>query len=146
MRAVLEVLPQVPTKQEIDDILVPLRQYNRPFTQQYPSRNDIGIVLRHPESGKILGGLFATDEFNWLFVKYLAVSHELRGAGCGTALMNEAERVARDRGYIGIFLDTFDFQTRPFYEKLGYKLFGELEGGEDGPRRFFLKKRFEVKN
>jgi len=52
----------------------------------------------------------------------------------------EAERVARERECVGIFLDTYDFQAKPFYLKLGFEQFGELERDAQTPRRFFLKK------
>lgn len=56
--------------------------------------------------------------------------------------MQEAERIARDRGYVGIWLDTFEFQAKPFYEKLGYTVFGALEGLPGAIPRYFLKKEF----
>jgi hypothetical protein len=56
--------------------------------------------------------------------------------------MVEAETIARERGYIGVWLDTFEFQARPFYEKLGYEIFGQLESGPGAIARYFLKKRF----
>ncbi|MDL2403586.1 GNAT family N-acetyltransferase [Rhizobium mayense] len=62
--------------------------------------------------------------------------------GFGTRLIEEAEAIARTRGYIGVWLDTFEFQARPFYEKLGYALFGGLEGGGGAVPRYFLKKKF----
>lgn len=41
-----------------------------------------------------------------------------------------------------MWLDTFEFQARPFYEKQGFTLFGALEGGNGATPRYFLKKRF----
>jgi predicted N-acetyltransferase YhbS len=52
-------------------------------------------------------------------VTHLWVSAAVRGAGHGTSLMREAEGYARDRGAIGITLETFSFQARSFYERLG---------------------------
>jgi hypothetical protein len=56
--------------------------------------------------------------------------------------MAEAETIARTRGYIGVWLDTFEFQAKPFYERLGYEVFGQLEGAQGAIARYFLKKRF----
>jgi hypothetical protein len=39
-----------------------------------------------------------------------------------------------------VSLDTFEFQARPFYEKLGYTIFGTLEGYPPGYRQYFLTK------
>ena len=41
--------------------------------------------------------------------------------------MRAAEEEARSRSCLGVFLDTYSFQARPFYEKLGYEQFGTLE-------------------
>jgi ribosomal protein S18 acetylase RimI-like enzyme len=41
-----------------------------------------------------------------------------------------------------VWLDTFSFQARGFYEKLGYTVFGEIENHPPGHSRFFLRKIF----
>lgn len=145
MIAILETLPAEPTADELDRILKPLVAFNSPHTAAIAERPHLAIVLRQPETAEIIGGLYAVDELNWLFVKYLVVPEALRGKGLGRQLMGEAERIARERGYRGIFLDTYDFQARPFYLKLGYQQFGELEGDEHTPRRFFLRKLLSAK-
>jgi hypothetical protein len=53
--------------------------------------------------------------------------------------MAAAETEGRRRGCSAVWLDTFEFQARPFYEKLGYRLFGTLDFPA-GFKRFFLQK------
>lgn len=146
MIAIIETLSAEPTADELDQLRKPLVDFNSHHTATIAERPHLGIVLRHPETAEIVGGLYARDELNWLFVKYLVVSDALRGKGLGRRLMEEAERIARERGYLGIYLDTYDFQARPFYIKLGYEQFGELEGDAHTPRRFFLKKVLSADN
>jgi hypothetical protein len=43
---------------------------------------------------------------------------------------------------VGVYLDTFEYQARPFYEKLGYDVFGTLDGYPPGYRQYHLAKRF----
>jgi GNAT superfamily N-acetyltransferase len=81
--------------------------------------------------------------YDWLFVQYLAVPDSLRGTGVGRQLMAQAEAWARGRGLTGIWLDTFSFQARPFYEKLGFSVFGTIEDHPVGARRFFMQKRLD---
>ncbi|MBR4725963.1 MAG: GNAT family N-acetyltransferase [Lachnospiraceae bacterium] len=57
----------------------------------------------------------------------LWVEETYRKQGIGTALLREAERVARKRGCHFITLGTFDFQARPFYEKYGFEVCGTIE-------------------
>jgi hypothetical protein len=40
-----------------------------------------------------------------------------------------------------VYLDTFHFQARPFYERLGYQLFGTLPDSPPGGMRYYLYKR-----
>jgi GNAT superfamily N-acetyltransferase len=75
-------------------------------------------------------------------VELLAVPEEHRGAGYGIRLMEQAERIARVNECIGLWLDTYEFQARGFYEKLGFEVFGTLDDHPVGQRRFFLRKRF----
>jgi ribosomal protein S18 acetylase RimI-like enzyme len=55
--------------------------------------------------------------------------------------MQQAEAIAREAGCAGIWLDTYEFQARGFYERLGFTLFGTLPDHPVGQRRFFLMKR-----
>ncbi|MGF1621746.1 MAG: GNAT family N-acetyltransferase [Rhodomicrobiaceae bacterium] len=97
------------------------------------------IVLR--QDGRIVAGLRGKTALRWLFVSTLAVAPECRGSGYGRKLMEEAERVAIERGCQGIWLDTFSFQAPGFYAKLGFERFGVIEDFPPGESRSFLMKR-----
>ena len=89
----------------------------------------------------VAGGLIGHTRWNWLYVAKLWVDERARGRGIGTQLLMAAEELARSRGCTDASLDTFDYQARPFYEKLGYELFGTLDGYPPGYRQFYLRKR-----
>ena len=91
--------------------------------------------------GELVGGLLGFTHWNWLFVKQLWVCDRVRGKGLGTKLMQAAESEAVSRSCLHAHLDTFDFQALPFYEKQGYRLFGQLEDYPVGHTRYFLQKR-----
>lgn len=103
----------------------------------------VGIFVRD-DVGKAIGGLSGYALFDWLFVQFLAVPPELRGAGIGTELLNRAEAWARENGLIGIWLDTFAFGAPDFYKKRGFMVFATLEDHPIGKRRYFFKRRFEA--
>jgi GNAT superfamily N-acetyltransferase len=90
---------------------------------------------------RILGGLLGHIWGGWLYIRILWVSDALRGEGYGTRLMRGAEEVAKKRGCAGIYLDTLSFQARPFYEKLGYRVFGTLADLPVGHTKYSLAKR-----
>jgi GNAT superfamily N-acetyltransferase len=105
----------------------------------------VPVVIRlRDETGKVVGGIAARTGFDWLHIELLFVPEALRGRGLGAGLMRQAEAYARERGFTGIWLDTFEFQARPFYEKLGYSIFGTIEDYPPGGRRYFLQKRLRA--
>ena len=55
--------------------------------------------------------------------------------------MQGAEELALSRGCTDAILDTFEYQARPFYEKLGYPVYATLEGYPPGYRQYYLRKR-----
>jgi GNAT superfamily N-acetyltransferase len=70
----------------------------------------------------------------------LFVPETLRGQGLGRELMRRAEEEAIARGCHASWLDTFQFQARGFYERLGYTCFGELSDYPPGFSRYFMQK------
>ena len=116
-------------------------QYNDAVTGIVEPAQPFALVLRDPASQAVTGGLWAISYYGWLFVELLVLPEERRGQGLGTRLMREAESAARERGCTGIWLDTFSFQARGFYEKLGYTVFGRLDDYPPGQSRFWLQKR-----
>jgi GNAT superfamily N-acetyltransferase len=131
-------IPNRPSDAQRDAILAPLRAYNIREAGD-PHIRAVAIMLTD-ERGRNVGGLWGRMGYDWLFVELLAVPEDHRGRGFGTRLMREVERMARADRCAGIWLDTYDFQARGFYEKLGFELFGTLEDHPIGHRRFFLRK------
>ena len=98
---------------------------------RFVARDELGVV----------GGLVGHTRWSWLYVAKLWVDERGRGKGIGMQLLAAAEELARTRGCTDASLDTFEYQARPFYEKLGYELFGTLDGYPPGYRQFYLRKR-----
>ncbi|PVZ87407.1 N-acetyltransferase [Serratia sp. S1B] len=92
------------------------------------------------DNGKIVAGLVARTWWGGLEVQYLWVSDQYRKNGYGRALMLQAESEALKRGCHMAYVDTFSFQAQGFYEKLGYKPYGHLEGYAHRHTRIYLAK------
>lgn len=103
------------------------------------SYRDLVVLSHHGDD--LVGGLIGNTNWNWLFIKQLWVAESFRRRGIGRRLMIAAEQEARQRGCVHAHCDTFDFQALPFYEKLGYSIFAQLEDYPAGHTRFFLQKR-----
>src|SRR5687767_2061964 len=116
----------------------PLSAYNQAKT----GRNDYRplIIAVDDDDGRVIGGLWGRTVYEWLFVELLVVPDALRGRGLGSELMQLAEEEALKRGCHSAWLDTFEFQARGFYERLGYSCFAELRDYPPGFARYFMKK------
>jgi GNAT superfamily N-acetyltransferase len=98
------------------------------------------LTLTVRDRGRIVGGLAAETYYGWMFVSLLWIDEKHRGKGIGTALMEQAEAAALERGAGHVWLDTFGFQAEGFYTKLGYQPFGELTDFPPGFSRIWLMK------
>lgn len=125
---------------DIEAVHAGLRSFNMRIIGD-PASEDITVLLRDAQR-EVVGGLVGHIRWRWAYVEKLWIADAHRGGGHGRQLMAAAEARALAAGCIGIYLDTFEFQARPFYEKLGYEVFGTLEGYPPGYRQYFLAKRF----
>ncbi|NWK98061.1 GNAT family N-acetyltransferase [Sphingobium lactosutens] len=133
-------IAEKPSDADYEAIFKPLHAYNV-HSAGDPCIRPVALLLTDELSNHV-GGLWGQCAYDWLFIELLAVPAEHRGRGYGTALMAQAEDIARSGGCIGIWLDTYEFQASGFYEKLGFEIFGTLGDHPVGQKRFFLRKRF----
>lgn len=91
-------------------------------------------------AGLLVAGIHGQTHWEWLFISHLWVHEAVRSQGHGTHLIAAAEQEALTRGCRNAHLDTYSFQAREFYLKLGYTLFGQLEDYPPGHSRYFLRK------
>jgi GNAT superfamily N-acetyltransferase len=131
-----------PDAQDVQAIQQAIYAYNRSKAgdQQYAQ---LTIFLRDSR-GQLVGGLVGSTYWRWLTTDFLWVAEDLRGKGYGRQLLVAAEREALRRGCKHACLETFSFQAKGFYEKLGYVAFGALDDFPGEHRRYFLRKKLEV--
>lgn len=99
----------------------------------------------------IIKGIDSTDETiagihgqiggGWLYIAGLWVAENHRGNGIGQKFLFQAEKVASGKKCHGAYLYTYSFQSPQFYEKLGYRIFGELEKFSGEHTKYFMKKK-----
>lgn len=106
---------------------------------------DFGAFVRDTE-GQLIGGLVARTYWGWLYVDDLWINESLRGQGVGSELMRRVEEAARRQGCRHAYLQTFDFQSRGFYEKLGYRVVGQLDDYPPGQIFYWMRKDFGPDN
>ncbi len=92
------------------------------------------------ESQMILGGCSGYIFYGSIYVDLLWVHESLRNQHYGAQLMQHAEALGRENQCKIMTVNTMDFEARPFYEKLGFKVEFERTGFVGGDSMFFLKK------
>ena len=111
-----------------------MRQQSRPLELYVRDRD-----------GRVRGGLLGRMRWWWtgrgcLEVGVLWLDEPLRRSGHGSRLLRQAEEAARAAGCARVTLHTFSFQARPFYEKQGYRVFGQLEDFPPGGAAYWMVK------
>lgn len=131
-------ITDAPLEQDKDDVFQELLKYNLAHIECKEVK-ELGIFIENKD-GKKVAGLIGETRGNWLTIEYLWVSEALRGQDIGTEIVNKAEKIAKERGCKYVFLNTFSFQARGFYIKLGYKEVFALENYPvEGKRHYFTK-------
>ena len=134
-------LTDAPTPQMWKAIADRLGAFNSSRIGRPEAPRPLVLLISDSDGDEIVGGLYGSTWFSYLHVNLLFVPESMRGAGIGRKLMMEAEAEATRRGCSAASLDTFSFQARGFYERLGYSVFGTLDDYPHGHSRFYLTKR-----
>lgn len=131
----LEGAPSAEDERLIDSGLAAYEAQFAPQDVEQP----LTVMLRTAD-GRLAGGLVAETGWGWLYVKTLWIEEAARQRGYGRQLIRMAENEAHQRGCHSAHLSTQSYEALPFYEHLGYKVFGELSDYPPGHRKYFLRK------
>lgn len=131
-------LETAPSSDDEHVVLTGLRAFNVAVIGD-PQMRPVDVFVRD-DAGQVVGGLVGWIKWRWLYVSKLWIPEALRRRNIGSQLMATAENHAWNEGCLGAYLDTFEYQALPFYQKLGYELFGTLDGFPPGYRQFYLRK------
>jgi GNAT superfamily N-acetyltransferase len=127
-----------PSEEDLRYVLDSIRQFNRKVSGHERPRS-VACFVRD-EQGTILGGVQGDLWGSSMHISGLWVAKSERRKGHGAALMAAIENYAQDKGHRLVYLETTNFQALPFYEKLGYRMFGHLAEIAEHCTLFFLKK------
>jgi GNAT superfamily N-acetyltransferase len=100
---------------------------------------EIAVTVRD-DAGAIHGGVIAYLFGDTCYVDTVWNDEDARGNGLGAKMVHMAEDEARRLGARGVWLYTTSFQAKPFYEKLGYIQFAELQWPGSELKRHFMRK------
>jgi GNAT superfamily N-acetyltransferase len=126
-----------------DDAYMPIWAPLLRFNQQAvgdAEGSPFALTITRPGSDEILGGLWALSLWGSFYIGLVVTPQDARGQGVGRDLMARAEAEGRLRGCRMMWLDTYAFQARAFYERLGFEVFGQIDGPAPMFPRYFMQK------
>ena len=116
-----------------------LRRYNAEQSGIDDSR-PLAVVVSDPETNEVLGGITGRTSLGLLFIDLVFLPDQLRGGGLGSRILTLAEDEGRRRGCRAALLYTISFQAPRFYERHGWRVFGEIACDPPGTSRIFMTK------
>jgi GNAT superfamily N-acetyltransferase len=106
---------------------------------------NIAVIVRDPDSGEAISGVWGTTLYGWLFIELLYVAQPDRRQSLGSRLLTAVEDAAHENGCAGSWLTAYAFQAPGFFEKNGYERFAGLGSaplpGSAGDHRIFLYRK-----
>jgi GNAT superfamily N-acetyltransferase len=103
-------------------------------------RRPLAVLVKEPTSGTIVGGAIGRSSLGVLFLDLFFLPETMRGSGLGTEVLRTFEAEGRRRGCRSAVLYTISFQAPGFYERNGWRRFGEIPCDWPGTSRIFMTK------
>ena len=116
-----------------------LEQFNDEVTG-YSDRHPLAVIVKDPQTEAILGGATGRSSLGLLFLDLFYLPKALRRSGLGTQILERFEAEGRRRGCRSAVLYTISFQAPKFYERNGWRIFGEIPCDPPGTSRVFMTK------
>ena len=107
----------------------------------YSDFRRLAVAVRDPRTGKVVGGLYGRSEYGMVYVDWLFLPEDLRGARIGSRVLTMAEDEARRRGCTRITLTTLSVEAPGFYKKQGYDVAATIDCEPPGLTRYYMMKK-----
>ncbi|HEX5703895.1 MAG TPA: GNAT family N-acetyltransferase [Pyrinomonadaceae bacterium] len=131
-------LDEDPRSEDFRTLVDGVRLFNRDRTgEEWP--RPVAFYARDAER-RIIAGVQGTLWGRSMHIDVLWVDEQHRACGYGSKLMTAVESYAAAHAHPLLYLETTSFQALPFYEELGYRIFGELPQISEGHTLYFLMK------
>ena len=134
-----EITDGDPTPEDLKELSTGLLSHHA--SKGHPRTWKKFCIFLKDEHKKPHAGVIVTFTWNGMHIDSLWVEESSRGNDYGSTLMRMAEDEAIKRGCTIAYTDTFSYQAPNFYEKLGYTLYGKLEGFPEGETLNYYSKK-----
>jgi GNAT superfamily N-acetyltransferase len=133
----MHIVIECPGNEAYADLERRLAAFNRSHAPPWTA--EVFTVVLRDADGSLRGGARAVVRLGSVEIRVVWLDEELRTQKLGETIIRAVEDEARTRGARAALLDTYEFQARGFYERLGYTCFGIFEY-PDGVKRFYLSR------
>jgi len=128
------------------ELLEHIKRYNNQVSPDHLAKRDPAnltpIRLKALINGEFAGGIGAIAYWDCLEIDNLFIEARFRKHGVGTALLAQAEALAKEAGARYAFLRTFSYMAPKFYEKHGFYVIGELKDHPPGHSFLWYRRDF----
>jgi GNAT superfamily N-acetyltransferase len=107
----------------------------------YHDFRPLAVLVRDPQTGKVIGGLHGRSEFGLVYVAWFFLPEDLRRARIGSRVLAMAEEEGRRRGCTRIALTTLSIEAPGFYQKQGYNVAATIDCEPPGLTRYYMTKK-----
>ena len=95
------------------------------------------------DDGKIVGGAIGYVLYDWYYLDLLWIEDSYQHKSIGTSLIKRIEEYAKKEDLTGIRMETWNFQAKGFYEKMGYTMYAYIEDCPPGTIDYFFMKKLK---
>lgn len=107
------------------------------------NKTPFGVDICDKKSGKSIGGCLYETLWSELRINALAIEPEQRRQGLGKLVLEDMQTMAKEAKCDHLAADVMSYQPLVFFEKLGFKSFGEQKNFLfPGVRKVYLEKIF----
>ena len=117
-----------------------------PVLEGFSKKEELVCKKIVDKEGNIIAGC-SGYVFYWgcMYIDDMWVDEKYRRQGLGSVALQAVEREAERKGCHVLWVGTWDFQARPYYEKHGYEVFATLKDCPVGHEDYQLAKRLDRK-
>jgi GNAT superfamily N-acetyltransferase len=132
------VLDEMDTSEIREVLWQGIKAFNQPYTGNITTQ-PFALSIRDGKS-KIIAGIYGFTFYDHARVEYTWVEESYRQQGLGRKLFEKLDEFCRSKGCSVIQLDTLDFQSPAFYEKMGYEYIGTVSEWINKHDCYFMRK------
>ena len=133
------IVTDAPERRTLEAISNGLSNFNKEATGISDHR-PLAVVVQDPATGETVGGVSGRTSLGLLFLDVFYLPARFRGSGLGSRILEMAEEEGRKRGCRAAVLYTISFQAPGFYQRHGWRIFGEIPCDPPGTSRIFMTK------